>query len=180
MSDQAGGVRQLPCARSPPLFPLTAPCRPLPPRARPDGHHPAREERRAAAPGKRKVCAAQSDAKILKELFGGGYLEIRPCEGPRVQIRQLGRSARTGSGRYPPPVPRRREGRPASESPGPASPQTPWQVGPLSLLFLTHTSFQNSVPLCLLRHRRRRVCVCAVGSWPLLQPSGPQSARRER
>lgn len=44
--------------------------------------HP-QEEGRA---GKRKVSAAQSDAKNLKELFGGGYLEIRPCEGPRVQI----------------------------------------------------------------------------------------------
>lgn len=82
-----------------------------------------REERRAVAAGKRKVCAAQSDAKILKELFGGGYLEIRPCEGPRVQIPALGRSSRTGSGR-----PGCLEGgrvAPPPRAPGPASPRTP-------------------------------------------------------
>lgn len=45
-----------------------------------------------------KVSASQSDAKILQELFGGGYLEIRPCEGPRVQIQPLGLQRRTGSG----------------------------------------------------------------------------------
>lgn len=56
-----------------------------PPTQPPSPPHP-QEEGRAAAAGKRKVSAAQSDAKILKELFGGGYLEIRPCEGPRVQI----------------------------------------------------------------------------------------------
>lgn len=44
---------------------------------------PARAELR---PRRNKVLRSQSDAKILAELFGGGYLEIRPCEGPRVQI----------------------------------------------------------------------------------------------
>lgn len=72
---------------------------PSPPCERAPAATPTREERRAAAAGNRKVCAAQSDAKILKELFGGGYLEIRPCEGPRVQIRPLGACSRTGSGR---------------------------------------------------------------------------------
>lgn len=56
-----------------------------PPTQPPSPPHP-QEKGRAAAAGKCEVSAAQSDAKILKELFGGGYLEIRPCEGPRVQI----------------------------------------------------------------------------------------------
>lgn len=45
-----------------------------------------------------EVSSPESDAKILKQLFGGGYLEIRPCEGPRVQIVRRGSRFRTGSG----------------------------------------------------------------------------------
>lgn len=77
------------------LPPLAAP----PPVSAPRRDPPPQEERRAAAVGKREVCAAQNDAKILEELFGGGYLEIRPCEGPGVQIPPPARSSGTGSGR---------------------------------------------------------------------------------
>ena len=85
--------------------PLTSPGAPPPAAPPPYGAapHPRRAPGRPPLPqvggrgttgDTRKVSAAQSDAKILKELFGGGYLEIRPCEGTRVQIRPLGRQLR--------------------------------------------------------------------------------------
>lgn len=107
---------------------------PLPP--------PARAELR---PRRNKVLWSQSDAKILAELFGGGYLEIRPCEGPRVQIArraaplQRPRRCLEGARVAPPPQPgtRRRAAR-------------RWVVFPFFLSFfsfsflfwsLTHASF---------------------------------------
>ena len=80
MCSGSGGSFTFPLSGSRPRLPLPAATLRS---ARPP--HP-QGEGRAAAAGKCKVSAAQSDAKILKELFGGGYLEIRPCEGPRVQI----------------------------------------------------------------------------------------------
>lgn len=58
-------------------------------------------------------------------------------------------------------MPRGREGRPASASPGTSLPTDSRQVRPLSFLLLIRTSFQNFVPLCLPGTGEG---VCASGS----------------
>lgn len=126
---------------------------------------------RAAAAGKRKVCAAQSDAKILKELFGGGYLEIRPCEGTRVQIRPRGRQLR-----HKQRPPQGLEGaRVAPPRRARASlPTDGRQVGARPFRILMHTSLQNFTPLCLARHWG----ACAVGFAAALPVSTGVDSRR--
>ena len=120
---------------------------PSPPRAPPptsaERAHPLPRRNAEQRPPaeKRKVSVAQSDAKILQELFGGGYLEIRPCEGPRVQIRPRGRRRRHRQRR---PVPRGREGRPRRK-PG-TSLADSRQVGPPSFWLLMPFSLQNFFP----------------------------------
>lgn len=97
------------CPPPPPPRPAPRPGQPPPlpdPASAPRRPPPTPGAAPSRAPGRREVCAARGDAEILQELFGGGYLEIRPCEGPRVQIRRLGRSSGTGR---PPAGPRRRD-----------------------------------------------------------------------
>lgn len=77
--------------------------------------------------------------KILKELFGSGYLDIRPCEGPRVQIVRRGRRCSQAAAAL---VPRGREGRAASQR-CTSLPTPSRQVGPLFFLPLILDSFQN-------------------------------------
>lgn len=114
-------------------YPLPVRCSLPTPRQRQGSHpHPGGGGAEPWPRGKRKVSAAQSDAKILKELFGGGYLEIRPCEGRReYKYSRSGNRSRTGSRA---PGASRARGPPCFPGPWTSLPTDSRQVGRLARL----------------------------------------------